>query len=97
VCALKSNATDSFYNVGSGTRTSLKELCELILEVTGSSLPIQYEPAGKTFVTNRIGSTKKAEKEIDFRTTIELREGLERLIEWRDSHKQLVAERALFA
>ena len=97
VCALKSNASDSFYNVGSGTRTSLKELCELILEVTGSSLPIQYEPAGKTFVTNRIGSTKKAEKEIGFRTTIDLRDGLERLIEWRDSHKQLVAERALFA
>jgi UDP-glucose 4-epimerase len=97
VCALKGSATDSFYNVGSGTRTSLRELCELILEVTGSSLPIQYEPAGKTFVTNRIGSTKKAEKELGFRTTVDLRAGLERLIEWRDSHKQLVAERALFA
>jgi UDP-glucose 4-epimerase len=97
VCALKSAATDSFYNVGSGTRTSLKELCELILEITGSSLPIQYEPAGKTFVTNRIGSTKKAEKELGFRTRVELREGLERLIEWRDTHKQLVAERAQFA
>lgn len=97
VNALKSSATDSFYNVGSGTRTSLKDLCELILEVTGSSMPIQYEPAGKTFVTNRIGSTDKAEREIGFRTSIELREGLERLIEWRDTHKQLVAERALFA
>ncbi|MFL5482623.1 MAG: NAD-dependent epimerase/dehydratase family protein [Gemmatimonadaceae bacterium] len=95
VCALKSDASDSFYNVGSGTRTSLKELCELILEVTGSRLPIQYEPAGKTFVTNRIGSTRKAETEIGFRSTIDLREGLERLIEWRDSHKALVAERAL--
>lgn len=97
VCALKSNATDSFYNVGSGTRTSLKELCELILEVTGSSFPIQYEPAGKTFVTNRIGSTAKAQKELGFRTSVELRDGLERLIEWRDTHKALVAERALFA
>jgi UDP-glucose 4-epimerase len=94
VCALKSDATDSFYNVGSGTRTSLRELCELILEITGSSESIQYEPAGKTFVTNRIGSTRKAEKEIGFRTTIGLREGLVRLIEWRDTHKQLVAERA---
>jgi UDP-glucose 4-epimerase len=93
VCALKSEASDSFYNVGSGTRTSLKELCDLILEITGSKLPIQYEPAGKTFVTNRIGSTEKAERELCFRTTIELREGLERLIAWRDSHKQLVAER----
>jgi UDP-glucose 4-epimerase len=94
VCALKSNATDQFYNVGSGTRTSLRELAELILEITGSDLDIQYEPQGKTFVTNRIGSTAKAEKEIAFRTTVELRDGLERLIEWRDSHKQQVAERA---
>jgi UDP-glucose 4-epimerase len=93
VCALKSEATDSFYNVGSGTRTSLKELCELILEITGSKLPIQYEPAGKTFVTNRIGSTEKAERDLGFTTTVKLRDGIERLIAWRDSHKQLVAER----
>jgi UDP-glucose 4-epimerase len=94
VCALKADAIDQFYNVGSGTRTSLRELAERILAVTGSSLPIQYEPAGKTFVTNRIGSTHKAEREIGFRTTVELDEGLERLIEWRDAHKELVATRA---
>jgi UDP-glucose 4-epimerase len=94
VCALKSDATDQFYNVGSGTRTSLRELAELILEITGSRLGIHYEAQGKTFVTNRIGSTLKAEREIGFRTTIQLREGLERLIEWRESHKALVAERA---
>ena len=94
VCALKADAVDQFYNVGSGTRTSLRELAERILKVTGSSLPIHYEPAGKTFVTNRIGSTKKAEREISFRTTVDLDEGLERLIEWRDAHKELVATRA---
>ena len=91
---MKSDATDRFYNVGSGTRTSLRELAELILEITGSSAEIQYEPAGKTFVTNRIGSTDRAERDLGFRTGVELRQGLERLIEWRDSHKQLVAERA---
>jgi UDP-glucose 4-epimerase len=94
LCALKSETTDAFYNVGSGTRTSLRQLAELILEITGSSLSIQYEPQGKTFVTNRIGSTVKAEREIGFRTTVDLRDGLERLIAWRDAHKQLVAERA---
>lgn len=94
VCALKSDATDRFYNVGSGTRTSLRELTELILEITGSDQPIQYEPAGKTFVTNRIGSTAAAERDLGFRTTVELRDGLERLIEWRNAHRQLVAERA---
>jgi UDP-glucose 4-epimerase len=94
VCALKSVVSDEFYNVGSGTKTSIKEVCELLLELTGSHLKIQYEPAGKTFVTNRIGSTEKAEKDLGFKTTIPLREGLRRLIEWRSAHKQLVAERA---
>lgn len=93
VCALKADATDSFYNVGSGTRTSLKEVAELILEITGSHLSIEYQPQGKTFVTNRIGSTDKAEKDLGFRTTVELREGLEKLIEWREEHKGLVAQR----
>ena len=32
VCAMKSDATDQFYNVGTGIRTSLKELGQLVLE-----------------------------------------------------------------
>ena len=88
VCALKSDATDRFYNVGMGVKTSIKELCEMILELTGSNLKIQYETAGQTFVTNRIGSTEKAEREIGFKANVELREGLKRLIEWREAHKK---------
>jgi len=92
VCAMKSDATNEFYNVGAGTQTSIKELAETILEMTRSSLKIQYEPAGQTFVTNRIGDPKRAEEEIGFRYTVELREGLEKLIAWRNSHKELVAK-----
>lgn len=87
VCALKSNASDKFYNVGSGIKTSIKEICEILLELTGSNLKIQYEPAGLTFVTNRIGSTKAAEKDLGFKYKTELREGLKKLIEWRKNHK----------
>ncbi|MBX2990046.1 MAG: NAD-dependent epimerase/dehydratase family protein [Bacteroidetes bacterium] len=92
VCALKSDVSDRFYNIGSGIKTSIKEVCELLLELTGSDLQIHYEPAGKTFVTNRIGSTAKAEQDLGFRSTIELREGLMKLIEWRNTRKQLIAD-----
>lgn len=88
VCALKSDATDMFYNVGSGTRTSIKEVCEVLLRLRGSSLCIKYEPAGQTFVTNRIGSTDKARSELGFSYLVELEDGLRRLIEWRAEHKQ---------
>ncbi len=93
VCAMKSEATDSFYNVGTGKRTTIKELAELLLELTGSRLQIQYEPAGLTFVKNRIGCPQKAEAEIDFRADLPLREGLLKLIAWRNTHKLEVEQR----
>lgn len=93
VCAMKADTTDNFYNVGMGVRTTVKELAEMILEVTGSSLKIQYEPGGTTFVKNRVGCPKKAEAEIGFKAKVALREGLAKLIEWRNSHKEAVAQR----
>ena len=90
VLAMKSNVSDEFYNVGGGKGTSIRELCEIILELTGSSLQIQFEPAGQTFVTKRVGSTRKAEKQIGFKADVELIEGLQRLIEWRAEHKSLL-------
>lgn len=93
VCALKSSVTDRFYNVGSGTNVSIQQLTEKILKLTGSKQKIQYEPAGLTFVTNRIGSTVAAEKDIGFRTQIDLEEGLHLLIQWRNAHKEEVEAR----
>jgi len=94
VCAMKSDATDQNYNVGTGTRTSLKELAELLLEITGCDKPINYaERSQATLVRNRVGDPKLASEEIDFTSTIGLRDGLERLIEWRSSHKAEVERR----
>lgn len=91
VCALKADVSDEYFNVGSGVQTSIRQVCEMLLEETGSDLPIQFEPAGPTFVTNRVGSTEKAERLLGFRTTVPLREGLRRVIEWRERDKMAVA------
>ena len=94
VCALKSNATDSFYNVGTGKRTSLKELAEILLELTDCKKPLKYIPRSQaTFVKNRVGCPEKASKEINYTSSIDLKEGLQKLIDWRNSHKQAVASR----
>jgi len=93
VCAMKADVTDKFYNVGRGIRTTIKELAELLLEITGSTQEIQYEPAGMTFVKNRIGCPVKARDEIGFEAKIELRQGLIDLIEWRKNHKSEVEKR----
>jgi len=93
VCAMKADTSDAFYNVGTGVRTSIKELAELTLELTGSDLQLQYEPAGLTFVKNRIGSPEKARNEIGFEAQMPLRDGLLKLIEWRKHHQEEVEQR----
>lgn len=94
LCAMKAEAVDSFYNVGTGTRTSLRQLAELLLKLTSSTRPIKYAPHSQaTLVRNRIGSPRKASEEIGFTAKIDLREGLKRLIDWRATHKAEVIER----
>lgn len=82
VCAMRATASGC-YNVGRGIGTTIKELTELLIDLHGSRAAIAYEPAGQTFVTNRIGSTDLAERDLGFRWRDDLRAGLARLIEWR--------------
>jgi UDP-glucose 4-epimerase len=94
VCAMKADATDRFYNVGTGKRTSLKELAGMVIALTGCKHPIKYAPRSQaTLVRNRIGSPRRASAEIGFTAKVELQEGLARLIAWRASHKEEVAAR----
>jgi UDP-glucose 4-epimerase len=94
ICAMKAKATDRFYNVGTGQRTSLKEIAEKLLNLTGCNRPINYAPRSQaTLVRNRIGSPVRAEKEIGFKAQIGLDRGLKTLIEWRRAHMEQVNQR----
>ncbi len=87
VDALKSDTGFGMYNVGTEVQTSIKELCDTILELKNSDLEVIYKPYSaddaRALVQNRIGSAKKAREEIGFQYKYELREGLQKLIDWR--------------
>jgi len=94
VCAMRADTQDRFYNVGTGKRTSLRELAELLLKLTGCGKGIQYAPRSQaTLVRNRIGCPKRAAQEIGFVAQMDLEAGLRQLIEWRRSHKAQVETR----
>lgn len=94
VQAIKADSVDEFYNVGTGKRTSLKEMAEMLLQLTGSDKPLNYAPNSQaTLVRNRIGCPKKASAEIGFTAQIDLTEGLRRLIDWRAAEKAAVERR----
>lgn len=94
VCAMKADVTDRFYNVGTGKRTSLRELAELLIEMTGCDQPINYAPRSQaTLVRNRIGCPKRATEEIGFTARIDLHEGMKRVIKWRCDDIEAVVNR----
>jgi len=88
VAALESDKGFGFYNVGTEVQTTIKELCDLILELKKSDLKVVFKPYppddARQFVQNRIGSAQRAEKELGFKYKYTLREGLCKLIEWRE-------------
>jgi UDP-glucose 4-epimerase len=91
VLSLEADVTDEFYNVGTGVQTSIKELCDLILELKQSDLKVTYNPYSaedaRRLVQNRIGSPDKATKDLGFTYEDNLQLGLNNLIEWRKNNQ----------
>lgn len=88
ILAMKaSHVTDEFFNVGKGTKTTINELVEKLLKLTGSTLRPEYHPQEHIFVTHRLGSTDKATKLLGFRAVKELDDGLRSVVEWRQSDR----------
>ncbi len=88
--ALNADCTDEFYNVGTGIQTSIRDLCDKILELRSSKLIVKYNPYSeddaRRLVQNRIGSPIKAEKDLGFKYKYDLETGLKRLINWREEN-----------
>ena len=87
--ALQGDVADEVFNVGTGVQTTLNELCELLLEVMGSSVRPEYREARKVNnVRSRRSSIEKAEKLLGFQAKVSLEEGLLKLVEWRRMAKR---------
>jgi UDP-glucose 4-epimerase len=81
--AASSDVTDQVFNVASGQETSLAELAELLLEVMGSDLSVEYGPArAVNKVPRRLADTTQARKRLGFEALVDLEEGLRHLVEW---------------
>lgn len=91
VCAITADCNFGFYNVGTEVQTSIRELCDLILQLRNSDLKVQYRPYSaddaRALVQNRIGSRQKAETDLNFKFSYTLEQGLQKLIAWREATK----------
>lgn len=85
LAAMESDVADEVFNVASGTETSLLELLEALLEVTGAKhLKPQFLPERSVNpVPRRWADVSKAQRLLGFQARVGLHEGLRRLVAWR--------------
>jgi UDP-glucose 4-epimerase len=88
ILAARADVTDEVCNVASGTETSLSELAQALSDVMKSDLAPEYGPARSVNgVTRRLADTSAAAEKLGFRAQIELREGLQGLVDWWRAEK----------
>lgn len=89
-CALKGIAGD-VYNLGSGKETTIAQLAEKIVKLTGSKSKIEYLPkrnwdnSGKRFA-----SIEKSKKELGFSAKVDIDTGLSNMVLWFRNNMQFI-------
>jgi len=85
ILAAQSDVTDDYFNVGTGVETTLRQLCDMVLEVTGrTDLTPEHQPERKVNpVRRRIASIDKIRAALGYEPTVDVREGLRQLVAWR--------------
>jgi UDP-glucose 4-epimerase len=81
-CATR-GAPGDVYNIASGVETTIRQLAELVLELSGTASELEVGPRREwDHSVLRFGSPEKARRELGFAVELPLDEGVRRTIEW---------------
>jgi UDP-glucose 4-epimerase len=80
--AADSGRPGSVYNVGGGERVVLNDVLRRIEDVTGRRLTVERDEAQKGDMRDTFADTTAAQRDLGFRSTVSLAQGLEREWEW---------------
>jgi UDP-glucose 4-epimerase len=84
VLAAKSSAIADFFNVGTGTATSVLEVFQYMKKLLGyDRLPV-FEKRDVNLVKRRQCSTEKAERVLGFKAEFAVPDGLKSYVSWRE-------------
>lgn len=85
ICAMESDISGEFYNVGTGIKTSLLGLASALEEIHPNKLGHRFEVNARPFVKNRVGSTSKASLDLGFGAKVDLKLGLKNYVKYRNA------------
>jgi nucleoside-diphosphate-sugar epimerase len=75
------------YNIGGGSRVSLKEVFDLFGSITGRTLRIDQQPAQKGDMRDTYADTTLARADLGFQPSVNLEEGLRAMYRWMEATK----------
>ncbi len=80
--AIESDCSGEVFNVGSSIPTSINQLTDTMLKVSGKSLNPIYYPADETKDTYRVADISKMKEILNFQPTVSLEDGLRKTYDW---------------
>jgi UDP-glucose 4-epimerase len=84
---LSTNHTNrDVFNIGSGVGTTIEDLTNLMLDVSGSSLEPLYCPPDWTEGSSRVSNPHKAMTKLNWKPKVELKEGLQEVFNWMQNN-----------
>lgn len=75
-----------FLNIGSGIATSIKDLVDKVIKISGKKLKIVYDPTKPTIKTSLCLDSRKALEKIGWQPKIDLETGIRRTISWYEKN-----------
>ena len=76
------------YNIGGGSRVSLRDVFEMIARVSGRRLEIDRQPAQKGDMRDTYADTSRARADLGFRPSVDLEAGLRAMFTWMEAIRQ---------
>lgn len=70
------------YNIARGKEITILDLAQTVLKICKVELPLQYLDPRPGDVSRHFADTSKAEKELGFKTQIDIEEGIKKYLEW---------------
>jgi UDP-glucose 4-epimerase len=90
LCATRGHSGE-VYNLASGVETTILDLANLINKLTGNPAPLDFRsPRDWDRSGRRFGSTEKAHRELGFKASVSLIDGLTATIEWTKQNLSVI-------
>lgn len=93
VFALENNMTESFYNVGTGTDLSIKDLAETIKRIVGYTGTITWDASKPDGTPRKLMDVSKM-NEMGWKAQVDLQTGIQKTYEWYLNNQETVQQRS---